>query len=455
MTSPVSGSTAHMRSTSSPKSCTRTARSSYAGKISIVSPRTRNLLRANAKSLRSYCELDEPAQDRALVALLAHVEHQELLGVHLGRAESVDRRHRRHDDHVAAGEQRARGRVAQPVDLVVDRAVLLDVRVGRRDVRLGLVVVVVGDEVLDPVLREELPELGGQLRGERLVGRHHQRGPLRLRDHVGDREALPRAGDAEQRLELVAVRRARRPRPEIASGWSPAGAMSVTSSNSGTRGSYRRGATAKFPCVRTRVWVSDVTPCGFRRLAGFELGPDLVDLLLEVREVAGVVDDPRGHLAPVLVVACSAIRRSASSRGTPRASRRSSRSSSGASTTITAPYSKPRFDSTSSGTSCTTIPSGGAAATCRRNSSPIAGWVIASSSLRVSSVTKARGGERGPVERAVGPEDLGPEPLHERGQRRRARLDHFPRDRGRRRPPPRRAPRASARPWTCPSRSRP
>ena len=48
-----------------------------------------------------------------------------------------------------------RGRVAHLVDLVVDRRVLLDVRVGRRDVRLGLVVVVVADEVADGVLGEE------------------------------------------------------------------------------------------------------------------------------------------------------------------------------------------------------------------------------------------------------------------------------------------------------------
>ena len=173
--------------------------------------------------------------------LVADVQHQQLLGVLLGRTEAVDRRHRRDDDHVAAGEQRARGRVAQPVDLVVDRAVLLDVRVGRREVRLGLVVVVVADEVLDPVLREQLPELGRELRGQRLVGREHQRRPLRLRDHVGDREALARAGDAEQRLEPVAVGRARRPSASIASGWSPAGARSVTSSNSGTSvDAYRR-----------------------------------------------------------------------------------------------------------------------------------------------------------------------------------------------------------------------
>jgi len=43
-------------------------------------------------------------------------------------------------------------RRAQAVDLVVDRAVLLDVEILRRDVGLGLVVVVVGDEVVDLVL---------------------------------------------------------------------------------------------------------------------------------------------------------------------------------------------------------------------------------------------------------------------------------------------------------------
>src|SRR5690349_23970102 len=41
------------------------------------------------------------------------------------------------------------------LDVVVDRRVLLDVEVARRDVGLGLVIVVIGDEVLDRVLRSE------------------------------------------------------------------------------------------------------------------------------------------------------------------------------------------------------------------------------------------------------------------------------------------------------------
>ena len=149
--------------------------------------------------------VDEPAQDVAHVVVDADVEVEQVALVLLRVAHAVDARHRRHHDHVAAGEQCRRGRVAEAVDLVVDRRVLLDVGVARRDVRLGLVVVVVADEVLDPVVREELAHLLRQLRGERLVRGEDQRRPLRLLDRPGDRGRLARAGDAEQRLEALAA----------------------------------------------------------------------------------------------------------------------------------------------------------------------------------------------------------------------------------------------------------
>ena len=148
-------------------------------------------------------QLDEALEDGPLVVLLADVEGQELGGVGLRRAEAVDRGHAGDDDDVAPAEECAGGAVAQPVDLVVDRAVLLDVRVARRHVRLGLVVVVVADEVLDPVLGEELAELRRQLRGEALVRRQDQRGPLHLGDEARDREGLAGPGDAQERLVLL------------------------------------------------------------------------------------------------------------------------------------------------------------------------------------------------------------------------------------------------------------
>ena len=134
---------------------------------------------------------------RHAVALLQVQDH----AVVLGRvADAVDRGHRRDDHAVRPLEDRLGRGQAHLLDVLVDRAVLLDVEVARRDVRLRLVVVVVRHEVLDRVVREELAELGVELRGERLVRRDHDRGPSGARDHVGHRERLARPRDAQQRL---------------------------------------------------------------------------------------------------------------------------------------------------------------------------------------------------------------------------------------------------------------
>ena len=90
--------------------------------------------------------------------------------VRLRLADAVDARHRGHDDHVAPLEERRGRGVAHPVDLVVDERVLLDIGVRLRDVGLRLVVVVVGDEVLGRILREEALELAVELGGQGLVG---------------------------------------------------------------------------------------------------------------------------------------------------------------------------------------------------------------------------------------------------------------------------------------------
>ena len=167
--SPVSGSTTWMRSTSSPNELDA-HRGLVVGGVQLdgVAPHP-ELAPHQVHVVALVLHVDQLAEDRALVVDLARANSEELVLVLVGRAEAVDARDRRHDDGVATGEQGRGGRVAQPVDLVVHRRVLLDVGVGGRHVRLRLVVVVVGDEVLDPVLGEELLELVGQLGGERLV----------------------------------------------------------------------------------------------------------------------------------------------------------------------------------------------------------------------------------------------------------------------------------------------
>jgi hypothetical protein len=144
--------------------------------------------------------VDELAQHGVPLDPRLALEQDEHVEVARRRAEAVDARDARdHDDVVALEERLGRG-VAHLVDLVVDGRVLLDVRVGGRDVRLRLVVVVVAHEVADRVLREEGPELVVELRRERLVRRDHERRLVHVRDHVRDGERLPAAGDAEQHL---------------------------------------------------------------------------------------------------------------------------------------------------------------------------------------------------------------------------------------------------------------
>ena len=177
---------------------------------------------------------DELAQERVAVDVVAAAQQLHVALVDVGRAQAVDAGHRRDDDHVAAREHRCGGGVAQAVDLRVDRGVLLDVEVARGDVGLGLVVVVVGDEVLDRVVGEVGPELVAELRRERLVVRDDERGPLDRLDRAGHRHRLAGAGRAQQRREAVAGGRAPRAICSIARGWSAVGVKMGSRRNGGT-----------------------------------------------------------------------------------------------------------------------------------------------------------------------------------------------------------------------------
>ena len=95
------------------------------------------------------------------------------------------------------------------VDVLVDEQILLDVGVRGGDVCLRLVVVVVADEVLDRVVREQALQLAVQLGCQSLVVTEHQRGLVRVRDEVRHRERLSGAGRTEQHLMRHALIEAR------------------------------------------------------------------------------------------------------------------------------------------------------------------------------------------------------------------------------------------------------
>src|SRR3569623_465444 len=150
-------------------------------------------------------QLGEAAQHVALVhhVTARQVQHHAVIG--LGITEAVDAGHGRDDDDVAPLHQRLGSREPHLLDVLVDRGVLLYVSVRRRHVGLGLVVVVIRNEIFHGVIGEELAHLAVELGRQGLVGRQDQRRALDLLDYVGDGVGLARAGHAQQGLACETI----------------------------------------------------------------------------------------------------------------------------------------------------------------------------------------------------------------------------------------------------------
>ena len=145
-------------------------------------------------------KLGQAPQNKPLVNLIAPIQVQHHLQVGLGVTQTVDGRNRCHDDGVRSFQQRLGGRQTHLFDVLVDRRVFFDKRVRRGHVGLGLVVVVVGDEILHGVVWKEFLELAVKLGCQRLVVGHDDRWPLNLLNHIGDGERFTGAGYPQQGL---------------------------------------------------------------------------------------------------------------------------------------------------------------------------------------------------------------------------------------------------------------
>ena len=121
------------------------------------------------------------------------------------RADTVDAGDRGDDDHVIAFKQGAGGRVAHPVDLLVNLALFFDIGVGAGDIGLWLVVVVVRDEIFDRVFGEKPLKLAEELRCEGFIGGQDDRRALGFLNDLGHREGFSGPGCAQQNLIAFAV----------------------------------------------------------------------------------------------------------------------------------------------------------------------------------------------------------------------------------------------------------
>ncbi len=91
------------------------------------------------------------------------------------------------------------------VYLVIYGTVLFNICIRRRHICLRLVVIIVGHKILNRVFREKLFKFRIKLRSQRLVVCYNQRRLSQLLYDIGHGKGLAGAGDAQQRLKLIAA----------------------------------------------------------------------------------------------------------------------------------------------------------------------------------------------------------------------------------------------------------
>ena len=138
--------------------------------------------------------------DVALPHAVAGTHGQNHFLVFLAVADTVDARDGGHDHAIAPFQQAFGRRQTHLLDMLVDCRVLFDEQIAGRHVGFWLIVVVVGNEILDGILGQEFAKLGIKLCRQRLVRRQHQCRTAAARNDVGHGEGLAGAGDTQQGL---------------------------------------------------------------------------------------------------------------------------------------------------------------------------------------------------------------------------------------------------------------
>ena len=86
--------------------------------------------------------------------------------------------------------------MAHTVNGLVYARFLLDIGVAARDIRFGLVIVIIADEIFDRVVGKEAFKFAIQLRGQNLVRRKDQRWALQRLNDFSDGKGFTGTGDA-------------------------------------------------------------------------------------------------------------------------------------------------------------------------------------------------------------------------------------------------------------------
>ncbi len=134
------------------------------------------------------------------------LSHRHRLVVEVVRvAYTIQAAHGRYDNDVPPAAHQGRcGTDPELVNLVVDAQVFFYISIGHGNIGLRLIIIIIGDEVLYGILREESFEFAVQLGCEGFVMAQDQGRTLKPLNDVGHGKGFAGAGYAQQRNILYA-----------------------------------------------------------------------------------------------------------------------------------------------------------------------------------------------------------------------------------------------------------
>ena len=133
---------------------------------------------------------NELRNDIALPYFVAGAQSHDHAVIALGLANAVNSRYGGHNDHVATFHQTLGARQSHLLDVLVDGGVFFNEQIALRHIGLGLVVVVIADEILNCVFGKELSKFRVKLSRQSFVRRKHNGGLAHLGNDVGHGEGF-------------------------------------------------------------------------------------------------------------------------------------------------------------------------------------------------------------------------------------------------------------------------
>ena len=117
---------------------------------------------------------------------------------------AIDTGDRCHDDDIFSLRQCCRGRKAQLINFIIDRRIFRNISVRLWHIRFRLIIIIVGNKILDGILREKFFHFSVQLPRQCLVVGNNQRWLIQCLNDICHRKGLSRTGHTQQRFKLVA-----------------------------------------------------------------------------------------------------------------------------------------------------------------------------------------------------------------------------------------------------------